>query len=344
MKATIAIPTKNRTKFLGEALDGAVGQDFEDYEILIGDSSDREGVMKKVEPYLTQGKVRYLRLPPETPLIEKFNTLLNAAQGEWMVYLCDDDILHKEYLPVLLRRAQEHPQATLIRCRFKIIDEAGKLVRMDPDAKEVMRPAEFLGSLFSQERQFFKMSISGILFHRRTLIEEGGISSFPSAWHSDLLAWAKVGSRGLSLYDKRCLACIRTHPGSETSTYSAELGKDIQTNLGVRKVIKDLLKRIEEESTDPKDRAWVERARKKSWNYMQRHLSRIFDHSFLNMLSASKPKLWKDVKSLLETMKRMDVPMFNSARIYAWLGYLPYPVRRPMVDVLKRYKTEKWCH
>lgn len=343
MKVTIAIPTYNRTQYLDQVLAGATQQTFHDYEILIGDSSSNDNVLEHVEPYFTDGRMRYLRLPPATTLLSKLNELLDKALGEWMVFLCDDDLLDADYLNVLMEHVRHEPLATLVRCRFKIIDGEGNLLRLDPVCQSVMRPSEFLSHLFLPERKFFKMNVSAILFRRQTLLEEGGFREFPLAWHSDLLAWALVGSRGLSLFEKQCLASIRVHPDSQTSSYGQDMMKALQTNFGVNDALKHLFARLGQEVTDPEDRALVRVAERNAKNYMLRHLTRIFDHGFLEALSTDRPGLNDHVESLLEQMTRMGVPRFKSEFVYSCLGQLAYPVRRPMLDALKWCKTKKWC-
>ena len=343
MRATIAIPAHNSTKYCEEAFAGAMRQNFEDYEVVVADSSDHDSVQEKVEPYLTDGKARYLRLPPETEFLVKLNILLKSAQGEWMTYLCDDDTLREDYLSVMMKHAESQPQATLIRCRFEIIDGEGHLLRMDPGSKEVMGPAEFLSRLFLPEKKFFKMNISGVLFHRKTFLEEGGFREFPLAWHADLLSWALIGSRGLCIFEKKCLTEIRVHPDSQNSVYDEDLLKAVQTNSGVSDALEHILKRLEQEVTTFKDRKFLEAAKKNVKHYMRRHLSRAFDHGFMAALSTDRPGIGEYVGSWLEKMKQMGVPRFKSALVYSCLGHLAYPVRRPVLDVFKRYKTRKWC-
>jgi hypothetical protein len=260
-----------------------------------------------------------------------------------MTYLCDDDLLDTDYLSILMEHAKSQPLATLIRPRFKIIDGDGKLLRMDPVSKIMMRPAEFLSHLFLPGGKFFKMNVSGILFHRKTFLEEGGFREFLTAWHSDLLAWAILGSRGMCIFEKRSLASVRVHPNSQTSTYDESIQAAIQTNLGVTDVIERLLKRLNQEVTTTADLEFIRSAERNFRGYMRRHLTRVFDHGFITVLSTDRPGLEESMKSLFENMKKMEVPMFQSAWFYPWLGRLKYSKRRPLLEALKQYKIKKWC-
>jgi hypothetical protein len=111
----------------------------------------------------------------------------------------------------------------------------------------------------------------------------------------------------------------------------------------VSDVLEHILKRIEQEVTTPQDRKFLKIAAKNAKNYMRRHLSRAFDHGFMAALSADRPGLGEYVGSWLEKMKQMGVPRFKSALVYSCLGHLAYPIRRPVLDVFKQYKTKKWC-
>ena len=59
MKATIAVPTKNRTKYLDAVFAGALAQHYDDYEILVGDSSDQDDVYEKVKSLGSDKKIHY---------------------------------------------------------------------------------------------------------------------------------------------------------------------------------------------------------------------------------------------------------------------------------------------
>ncbi|MGQ0792560.1 MAG: glycosyltransferase [Deltaproteobacteria bacterium] len=89
---SIVMPTKNRARLLAHAMESALGQDFQSFEIIVSDncsSDDTESVAKG----FNSPRVRYIR--PQEPLTmpDHWEFALDYAQGEYITYLCDDDAL-----------------------------------------------------------------------------------------------------------------------------------------------------------------------------------------------------------------------------------------------------------
>jgi glycosyltransferase involved in cell wall biosynthesis len=344
MKATIAVPTKNRTKYLDEVFAGALGQHYDDYEILVGDSSDQDDVYEKIKSLGPDKKIRYVRYPPFATQPWKFTQMLKEAKGEWMTFLGDDDLLDPDYLQVLMGHAEGQPNATIILNRFREINGEGKLLRLDPLHKTVMSPAEFLSRLFLPSRDFFKMNITGPLFRREILLQEGGFPELPNCWHTDILGWARVGSRGLAIFEKRSLCGVRVHYGSLTSTsFNDDVEDLIQTSQGLEEIVSGLLTRMESELTTAEDVRFLKTARQNLHTYARRHIGRAFDRGFVGLLSKDDRELSEKLAHMFKRMQAMKIPVFGSAYIYSFLRLLNYSLRRPLLDALVRYKIRKLC-
>lgn len=340
-KITIAIPTFNRTRYLHKALQSVREQNYTNYEILIGDSSASDRVQKIIEK-IQDPRIRYIKFSEEIEQPVKFNELLSAATGEWMVFLCDDDWIDPKYLPHLTSYLNRYPHATLVRSRFRLVDEAGKFIRLDGRSKEYMPSAEFLSNLFLPEHKFFKMNISGIMFRREVLREEGGFKHFPTSWHTDQIAWALLGLRGGCIYVDEPLCSIRLHGGSLTSSFRDNLENSVQTNLLARAVFRSILDRLSISITEG-DMPYLELARTRLEQYMSRHLTRSFDRGFLTVLSSRQNHIPQKMQGLFNRMKELEVPFFRSAPLYPLIGFLPKKVRKPIVDRVKEFKVYKWC-
>jgi len=156
MKVTIAIPPHNRTTYLDKVFTGALSQRYDDYEILVSDSSSNDEVQEKVRSYGHEDRIRFIQYSPSLNQPQKFNEMIKEARGEWVVFLGDDDSLDSDFLPVLMGHASREPRAAIILCRFRAINEHGKLLRLDAVHKKVISSAEFLSHLFLPSKDFLK--------------------------------------------------------------------------------------------------------------------------------------------------------------------------------------------
>ena len=101
LRFSVILPTRNRPETLQHALATCLAQDFEDFEIIVCDNSDREqaGEVAAIVAAAASPKVRLL--PSERPLAMSANWErgLNEALGEYVTVLGDDDGL----MPYALR-------------------------------------------------------------------------------------------------------------------------------------------------------------------------------------------------------------------------------------------------
>ncbi len=339
---TIAIPTYERTTYIRGALESCLHQSYSDYEIIINDSSSHDWIRDLDSSYGPE-KIRYIRNSKDVPIIPKLTQVLAEGRGEWMLVLCDDDWLDPEYLATITEKIRQWPHATLFRCRYRLIDKEGNLIRLDKNSQEVMPSAEFLRRVFLPEKHFFKMNISGIVFPRKLLLELGGFPDLQIPWHTDRLTWAMLAAEGGCIFEEKPLCSIRLHPGSISSSFGADLTSSLESDMLAKHIFEGILNKVNQRILLDEDRESLTQARRNLQTYMLRHLSRSLDHGFITYLS--KRSLWSvsQLQSLLKKMKELEISPFPSLPLYCALNVLPFRLRNPLLQMLKSYKVKKWC-
>src|SRR5688500_6710254 len=109
---TIGIPTYERTSYIQGALESCLNQTHSDYEILLNDTSSHDRIQELAQSYGSD-KIRILRNPATMTIMQKLNMLLREARGEWMLILCDDDLLSPGYLSAMAEKINQNPDATV---------------------------------------------------------------------------------------------------------------------------------------------------------------------------------------------------------------------------------------
>jgi glycosyltransferase involved in cell wall biosynthesis len=101
---TIAIPTFNRLRYLKEAVASALAQTYGNIEILIGDDGGTEAIRQWGEALAQrEPRVRYQRNPCNLGLAGNWNALADAARGDFIVIIGDDDRLLPDFVDKLLK-------------------------------------------------------------------------------------------------------------------------------------------------------------------------------------------------------------------------------------------------
>lgn len=107
MRFSLIMPTKNRAHFILRSINSLLQQDFSDWELLVGDSSDVP--VKDILP--PDPRIKYEWLPPGKGA-ESVNSVCNhlfaKAQGDIRSLLPDDDLLTPGALTTVERVFREH--------------------------------------------------------------------------------------------------------------------------------------------------------------------------------------------------------------------------------------------
>lgn len=93
-KFSILLPTRNRLELLLQAIDTVIGQDFQDWEIVISDNCSDQMIKPEIDK-INDNRIIYIRSTTFLPVTENWNKALRASSGEYVIMLGDDDgLLH----------------------------------------------------------------------------------------------------------------------------------------------------------------------------------------------------------------------------------------------------------
>lgn len=339
---SICIPTYRRTTYIRQSLGSSLNQHYDNYEILVNDDTQDNSIKSIVQSFDSE-KIRYFQNIPLIGMMPKFNAFLNLAKGEWMLILCDDDYLEPDYLQQLAMHIQNYPRATLVRSRYRLVDAEGKTLRLDNLYPFCTEPSQFLKDIFLPENKApFKMNGSGILFQKERLKKVGGFQYFYRGWHNDRLAWAELGAQGQSICEPTPLCNIRLHGGSLTAAIDPDYVSAIDTDLRMKELSEKMIEDASKNYQTPKDRDNLLAARKNLHDYINRHLSKSFDHGFLTTLEGKTGNKSEEISALVKYMRDLKVPVFRSVILYRILARLPHAFRVKILDGVRKFKIKKW--
>lgn len=96
---TIVLQTYNRRQMLEDALNSAREQTYKNIEILIGDNHSEGGTEEFcTEQAKLDSRIKYFRHPENIGMVGNANFLLDRVEGEYFIFLNDDDWLDLDYV------------------------------------------------------------------------------------------------------------------------------------------------------------------------------------------------------------------------------------------------------
>jgi glycosyltransferase involved in cell wall biosynthesis len=124
---TVGIPTFSRPESLRRSLDCICQQTYPNLEIIVSDNASRGEETQRVvvECMANDSRVKYFRQPSNLGPVANFQFVLDAANGEYFMWMSDDDWRAPRYIEALLNELQADEDAVIAFCDIAVLDETG---------------------------------------------------------------------------------------------------------------------------------------------------------------------------------------------------------------------------
>ncbi|MBC7460459.1 MAG: glycosyltransferase [Thermoleophilia bacterium] len=216
---SILIPTYNRVDLLREALESASNQSYGNLEILVSDNCSTDATRALIdEASAADPRIHGWVNATNVGGHENYRVLLRRAQGEFVKFLNDDDLLHPTCVERLLAPMLRDERIVLATSKRQLMDQAGRALP-DTAYSQAIAPsprripgAEFVNLCLRTLANWIGEPTTP-LFRRAavgatTMFEFGGRTFDASA---DLALWFSLLSRGDAWYDPDALSSLRLH-------------------------------------------------------------------------------------------------------------------------------------
>ena len=129
-RVSVLIPTYRYARYLAEAVDSILAQDFGDFELIISDDCSGDGSREIMEAYAARdSRVRIHIHPANIGMVQNWNWCLSQARGEFVKYVFGDDRLARtDALGKMVALLDANAGAVLAVTARDVIDEHSKTV------------------------------------------------------------------------------------------------------------------------------------------------------------------------------------------------------------------------
>ena len=144
-KVSVGLPVYNGQEFLEKALECILGQDFEDFELIISDNASVDETGDICRSYAAKDKrIHYSRNDVNIGAARNYNKVFHAAKGKYFRWAAHDD----ECRQSLLRRCVEYLDdssdlVAMVYARGELIDEEGQTILAGLDRIESRDPRPY---------------------------------------------------------------------------------------------------------------------------------------------------------------------------------------------------------
>lgn len=242
-KVSIIMATYNRAHFIEETIQSILNQVYNSWELLIVDDGSEDDTSQVLIPYLQDSRIRYLQRSPsyKKGLPGCRNMGLDLAQGEFIIFFDDDDIVHPQNLQISIDEISSRPDLMFCRYRREVFE--GKFDKVFDTSKKLdsfsIQGLKNYSKLITQELSFNSCSVlwrkecfKNIRFNEELMYAE--------EWecYTNILT---EGNNGISI--DKTLYYGRKHAQSNTGEfYRGEILR-VESHVNAAKSIIDLLNR-----------------------------------------------------------------------------------------------------
>ncbi|WP_439569954.1 glycosyltransferase family 2 protein [Sphingopyxis sp.] len=125
-RVSMVMPVHNGARWLADAIDSVLAQDFADFElILVNDASRDASPAIMADAAARDPRVRLLHLETNVGLPAALNHGFAAARGDLHSWTSDDNLLRPQMLGRLVAALDADAHADVVHADFMLIDEAG---------------------------------------------------------------------------------------------------------------------------------------------------------------------------------------------------------------------------
>lgn len=117
-RVSLGVPVYNAANYLAEALDCALAQTFEDWELIVADNASTDETQSICETYVARDpRIRYVRAAQNCGAARNFNRAFELAQGEFFKWAAHDDLFAPTFLERCVAALDAAPEAVYCHTR-----------------------------------------------------------------------------------------------------------------------------------------------------------------------------------------------------------------------------------
>jgi len=215
MTVSVCIPTYNSASYVRECIESVLAQTYQDFELIVSDNASTDATCDIVKSF-SDARIRLHRLERNMGMAFNFNNAASLARGEYIKFLCYDDLLGPACLTKQVAALDQNPQAVMVTTGLRFVDALGRTIRTVSwlasqrflSYAEVVAGTLIYGNLVGPP--------AAVLIRRSALLKAGPFSEdLPQVLDVDL--WLRLAALGPIGYLPEPLCGFRLHPQMMTS-------------------------------------------------------------------------------------------------------------------------------
>ena len=210
---SIVMPVYNGERYLREAVESIIAQDFEEWELILVNDCSTDGTPAVMEEYQSRDKrIRVIHNEKNQKLPRSLNIGFAQAKGCYFTWTSDDNRYKPQALGTMYQYLELHQDAGLVFADMDYIDETGAKI----------------GSVSRNAEEIWSSNCVGACFlYRREVAENVGGYVADLFLVEDYDYWLRIAKRFSIAHLPQCLYEYRNHGTSLTQTKAEKIERQL---------------------------------------------------------------------------------------------------------------------
>ncbi len=130
-KVSVIIPTHNRGRLIGRALESVFKQTYKDYEVIVVDDGSTDNTREVLAQF--GNKIKYIAQPQQGSAAAR-NRGIRESMSEYVAFLDSDDFWIPEKLATQVEILDKHKNVGIVYSKMIMINEKGEQCGMKPSS------------------------------------------------------------------------------------------------------------------------------------------------------------------------------------------------------------------
>ncbi len=202
-EVSVLVSCYNGDRWLSEAIDSVLAQNFEDFELILIDDGSTDDTWSIIQSYCVRDRRVVAISKKNTGLADSLNVGLAQAKGNWIARLDQDDLCEPTRLDEQINFVRNNPDVVLLGTGFLEFGKKGVIrTHIYPSShRKLVRRLE-------RSQGFFPHSSA---FYRADVVRQVGGYNLRIRWADDWRLWLELSLRGKITTLPKPLVRIRKH-------------------------------------------------------------------------------------------------------------------------------------
>lgn len=238
---SVIIPNYNHSKYLHERIDSVLGQEFQDFELIILDDCSPDDSLTVINEYKNHPHVSHIIANEQNTgnTFLQWERGIQLARGEYLWIAESDDVALPQLLGTLVGSLQSNPQAVVAYCHSQMIDSHDRPMQLTwhPHGSDGTTHV-YDGPWFLRHRMLVHNHIynASMVLFRKSAYQQIPTDYQQYRYCGDWLFWSYLCTRGQVVEVRRPLNLYRQHPDKVTASSQVDGRKWVDNGHILRKI------------------------------------------------------------------------------------------------------------